>query len=112
MIGSENLFCDLLYEVDLDDFLRDFIDWGLIYVYCYFQWFLDLGVLQYLVGVVDFYDVFDDWLFVYDVIDVLGYYFVIGISGNQFKNVFVVGRFMLELIFYCEVGNDYDCELF
>ena len=37
-------------------------------------------------GVVDLYDVSDDWLPIYDKTDLEGFYVAIGTSGNQYKN--------------------------
>ena len=36
-------------------------------------------------GLVDLYDVSDDWIPIYDKSDLKGYYQAIGTSGNQFK---------------------------
>jgi sarcosine oxidase subunit beta len=61
-------------------------------------------------GVVDLYDVSDDWIPIYDKSDLNGYYMAIGTSGNQFKNAGPVGHMMAELIDYCEQGHDHDQE--
>ena len=37
-------------------------------------------------GIVDLYDVSDDWIPIYDRSDLDGFYMAIGTSGNQFKN--------------------------
>ena len=49
-------------------------------------------------GVVDLYDVSDDWIPIYDRSDLPGFYMAIGTSGNQFKNAPVVGHAMAALI--------------
>ena len=59
-------------------------------------------------GVVDLYDVSDDWIPIYDKSDLPGYYMAIGTSGNQFKNAPVAGLLMSDLIEYCENGKDHD----
>jgi sarcosine oxidase subunit beta len=59
-------------------------------------------------GVVDLYDVSDDWIPIYDKSSVDGYYMAIGTSGNQFKNAPVAGAMMAALIDYCEGGADHD----
>jgi sarcosine oxidase, subunit beta len=59
-------------------------------------------------GVVDLYDVSDDWIPIYDRSDLPGFYMAIGTSGNQFKNAPVVGHLMAELIHRCEEGHDHD----
>jgi sarcosine oxidase, subunit beta len=59
-------------------------------------------------GVVDLYDVSDDWIPIYDRSDLPGFYMAIGTSGNQFKNAPVVGNLMAELIEKVEHGHDHD----
>ena len=59
-------------------------------------------------GVVDLYDVTDDWIPIYDESDLPGFYMAIGTSGNQFKNAPVAGAMMSELIIACEQGCDHD----
>jgi sarcosine oxidase subunit beta len=59
-------------------------------------------------GIVDLYDVSDDWLPIYDRSDLPGFYMAIGTSGNQFKNAPVVGHLMGELIDKVEHGHDHD----
>jgi sarcosine oxidase subunit beta len=61
-------------------------------------------------GVVDLYDVSDDWIPIYDKSDLPGFYMAVGTSGNQFKNAPVVGHLMAELITACEHGHDHDDE--
>jgi glycine/D-amino acid oxidase-like deaminating enzyme len=61
-------------------------------------------------GVVDLYDVSDDWIPIYDASDVGGFYMAIGTSGNQFKNAAPVGHLMAELIDRCEGGHDHDAD--
>ena len=52
----------------------------------------------------------DDWLPIYDVSDLPGFYMAVGTSGNQFKNAPVVGKLMAELIAKVEAGHDHDAE--
>lgn len=59
-------------------------------------------------GVVDLYDVSDDWIPIYDRSDLDGFYMAIGTSGNQFKNAPVVGHLMAEIIDEGEHGHDHD----
>jgi len=59
-------------------------------------------------GVVDLYDVSDDWIPIYDRSDLPGFYMAVGTSGNQFKNAPVVGHVMAELIDRVEHGHDQD----
>jgi len=69
-----------------------------------------LGIPSKMRGVVDLYDVSDDWIPIYDKSSVGGYYMAIGTSGNQFKNASVAGAMMAELIGYCGGGRDHDVE--
>ena len=59
-------------------------------------------------GVVDLYDVSDDWIPIYDKSDLGGFYMAIGTSGNQFKTAPVVGYTMAHLIEKSENGQDHD----
>ena len=59
-------------------------------------------------GVVDLYDVADDWTPIYDRSDLDGFYMAVGTSGHQFKNAGAVGALMAELIDACEGGHDQD----
>ncbi len=59
-------------------------------------------------GVVDLYDVSDDWIPIYDKSDLGGFYMAVGTSGNQYKNGPMVGLLMAELIDACEHGRDHD----
>ena len=59
-------------------------------------------------GVVDLYDVTEDWIPIYDKSCVPGFYMAIGTSGNQFKNAPIAGKMMTALIDYCEAGQDHD----
>lgn len=67
-----------------------------------------LGVPHEKKGVVDLYDVSDDWLPIYDRTDLDGFYLAIGSSGNQYKNAGAVGHLMAELIQAVEAGHDHD----
>ncbi|MGA9598412.1 MAG: FAD-dependent oxidoreductase [Acidimicrobiia bacterium] len=70
----------------------------------------DLPVPQQPKGVVDLYDVSDDWIPVYDRSALDGFYMAVGTSGNQFKNAAVVGYCMAALIDAVEHGADHDNE--
>jgi len=59
-------------------------------------------------GIVDLYDVSDDWIPIYDRTDLDGFYVAIGTSGNQYKNAGVAGHMMAELITAVENGHDHD----
>jgi sarcosine oxidase subunit beta len=59
-------------------------------------------------GVVDMYDVADDWIPIYDRSSLPGLYMAIGTSGHQFKNAGAVGTLMADLVAACESGLDHD----
>ena len=112
LFGSEDPECDLKEWVDPDDFDRDVTE---------AQWKAQVYRLAKRMpayrhpqpsakGVVDLYDVSDDWIPIYDRSDLPGFYLAIGTSGNQFKNAPVVGEMMAELITACERGHDHDAD--
>jgi sarcosine oxidase subunit beta len=69
-----------------------------------------LGVPTARRGVVDLYDVSDDWMPIYDRSALPGFYMAIGSSGNQFKTAPAAGRLMAELIEQVENGHDHDLD--
>ncbi len=69
-----------------------------------------LGVPSTKKGVVDLYDVSDDWIPIYDRTDLDGFYVAIGSSGNQFKNCAVAGHCMARLFEAVEGGHDHDAD--
>ncbi len=70
----------------------------------------DLGVPNQRRGVVDLYDVSDDWIPIYDRTDLPGFYVAIGTSGNQYKNAGVAAHCMAELVEAVEGGHDHDAD--
>ncbi|MCP5012726.1 MAG: FAD-binding oxidoreductase [Aestuariibacter sp.] len=74
------------------------------------QRFPGIGIPNNPKGCVDLYDVTEDWIPIYDRSCVDGYYMACGSSGNQFKNAPVAGKAMVELIDYCESGNNHDLQ--
>lgn len=70
----------------------------------------DLGVPNIKRGVVDLYDVADDWIPIYDKTDLGGFYVAIGTSGNQYKNAGVAGACMAQLVEAVEGGHDHDSD--
>ncbi len=67
-----------------------------------------MGIPGQARGVVDIYDVSDDWAPIYDKSDLDGFYMAVGTSGNQFKNGPIAGQLMADLIDACEQGHDHD----
>ncbi len=110
LIGSEDPECDGREWVDPDDYNRDFTDQWKLQVYRQAQRIPSLGIPSRMKGVVDLYDVADDWIPIYDKSDLAGFYMAIGTSGNQFKTAPVAGALMAELIAACEQGRDHDTE--
>lgn len=108
LIGSEDPECDEREWVDPDDFNREFSEQWRVMVMRLAQRYPDLGIPSQTKGVVELYDVSDDWIPIYDNSDLPGFYMAVGTSGNQFKNAPVVGEMMAELIAACEAGHDHD----
>ncbi len=108
LIGSEDPDCDPREWVDPDGFDRDFSEQSRILVMRAAQRVPSLGIPNRMKGVVELYDVTDDWIPIYDKSDLPGFYMAVGTSGNQFKNAPVVGEMMAELIAACESGHDHD----
>ena len=108
LIGSEDPPCDAREWVDPDDYDRNFSEQWQVQVQRVAQRIPSLPVTSPVQGVVDLYDVTDDWIPIYDTSDLPGFYMAVGTSGNQFKNAPVVGAMMAELIIACERGRDHD----
>lgn len=108
LIGSEEPKCDPLEYVDPDNYNTDFTDQNKTQAYREAMRLPDLQIPNQPQGLVDLYDVSDDWYPIYDKSSLPGFYLAIGTSGNQYKNAPAVGSFMSELIEYCEKGNDHD----
>jgi sarcosine oxidase, subunit beta len=110
LIGSEDPDCDpKMWVEDPDKFERGITEkqWE-AQVYRLARRLPSLRIPTERKGVVDLYDVSDDWIPLYDRSDVGGFYMAIGTSGNQFKNAPVVGHLMAELIDKVEHGHDHD----
>ncbi len=110
LIGSEDPDCDPKVWVEKpDEFDRNVTEaqWE-AQVYRLARRIPTLRIPNERKGVVDLYDVSDDWIPIYDRSDLPGFYMAIGTSGNQFKNAPVVGHLMAELIDRVEHGHDQD----
>lgn len=110
LIGSEEPKCDDLEYVDPDNYNTGFTEQNKTQALREAMRLPDLKIPNQSQGLVDLYDVTDDWYPIYDKSDLPGFYLAIGTSGNQYKNAPAVGSFMSELIQYCEKGNDHDAE--
>ena len=112
LIGSEDPTCDSQVWVDdpadYDDVGSD-AQWN-AQVLRLARRMPSLGVPNEKKGIVDLYDVSDDWIPIYDRTALDGFYVAIGSSGNQFKNAPVAGYCMSELIDAIENGHDHDAD--
>ena len=108
--GSQGTSFDSADAVDPDNFDRNFTNTSNEPVYRLAQRIPTLGIPNQTQGIVDLWDVTEDWIPVYDCSDLAGYYLAIGTSGNQFKTAPVVGVLMAELINACENGHNHDAE--
>ena len=112
LIGSTEPECDPLEWVDNPDEYRATLtedEHQLLVLRCARR-IPSLGVPQKKRGVVDLYDVTDDWTPIYDKSDLPGFYMAVGTSGNQFKNAPIAGHCVAELIAAVEGGLDHDSE--
>lgn len=110
LVGSEDPECDPREWVDPDAWDRNFSEQWRIQALRAAQRIPGLGIPSQMKGIVDLYDVSDDWIPIYDRSSVPGYYMAIGTSGNQFKNAPVAGVLMAELIEKVQAGHDHDAE--
>ena len=108
LIGSEDPECDDREFVDPDDYDSSFTDQWTTQAMREAQRIKGLPIPNQAQGVVDLYDVSDDWIPIYDKSDLPGYYMAVGTSGNQYKNAPIAGVLMAELIQRVEAGHDHD----
>lgn len=109
LVGSEDPECDEReYVADADDFDRNFTEQWTTQAHRYAQRVPEIGIPNRMSGVVDLYDVTEDWIPIYDRSALPGFYMAVGSSGNQFKNAPIAGKLMAALVDYCEAGNDHD----
>ena len=112
LIGSEDPLCDPKEWIsDPDNYNQQVTEsqWK-AQVYRCARRIPQLKIPSRTSGVVDLYDVSDDWLPIYDKSALKGFYMAIGSSGNQFKNAPVAGHCMAELIDACEKGQEHDSD--
>ena len=112
LIGSEDPLCDPKeWIADPDNYNQQVTEsqWK-AQVYRCARRIPQLKIPSRTSGVVDLYDVSDDWLPIYDKSALKGFYMAIGSSGNQFKNAPVAGHCMAELIDACEKGQKHDSD--
>ncbi len=108
LIGSEDPACDKHDWVDDEDFNREFTEQWTHQVHRYAQRVPSLGIPSRTRGVVELYDVTEDWIPIYDKSSLPGFYMACGSSGNQYKNAPIAGKMMAALVDYCEGGGDHD----
>lgn len=112
LVGSEDPECDGKEWVeDPDAFYREVTDDQFkAQVYRLARRIPSLSIPNRQQGIVDLYDVSDDWIPIYDTSDLGGFYLAVGTSGNQYKNGPVVGYMMAEIIHACENGRNHDAD--
>lgn len=109
--GSEDPDCDPKEWIeDPDDFNRNLTEQAKAQAYRLSLRIPELRIPNQIQGIVDLYDVTDDWMPIYDKSDLPGYYMAVGTSGNQYKNAPVVGKMMTEIITRCQAGHDHDAD--
>jgi len=108
LVGSLDPNCDGQEWVDPDDYDQGFTDQWRTQVLRKAQRIPELPIPIQQRGIVDLYDVSDDWLPIYDASDLPGFFMAVGTSGSQFKNAPVVGKLMADLITRVEAGHDHD----
>jgi sarcosine oxidase subunit beta len=112
LVGSEDPDCDAREWVDNPDrFNRDVtLEQYHAQTYRLAKRIPSLRIPNRPNGIVDLYDVSDDWIPIYDKSDLPGFYLAIGTSGNQYKNGPVIGQLLAEIIDACEAGQDHDSD--
>lgn len=112
LVGSQDPDCDpQIWVEDPDEFERAITeDQWKAQVLRLARRIPSLGVPGEKKGVVDLYDVSDDWIPIYDKTDLPGFYVAIGTSGNQFKNCHIAAYCLTKLIQEVEAGHDHDAD--
>ncbi|MDH3732357.1 MAG: FAD-binding oxidoreductase [Gemmatimonadota bacterium] len=111
LIGSEDPPCDdFEWVADPDNYDNTFSGQWQTQVMREAQRLQGLPIPETQQGLVDLYDVSDDWIPIYDKSDLPGFYMAVGTSGNQYKNGPVAGQLMAHLIERVEGGHDHDAE--
>jgi sarcosine oxidase, subunit beta len=112
LIGGEDAECDPHDWIDIehpDDFVREITpEFWETQVLRLARRIPSLGVPHQKLGVVDCYDVADDWIPIYDKSDLPGFFMLVGTSGNQYKNATVAAHCVCEMIDANESGHDTD----
>lgn len=110
LVGSEDPACDEQEWIeDPDDFNAEItVDQWKAQVYRLSKRIPKLPIPNSPKGIVDLYDVSDDWIPIYDKSDLPGFYLAIGTSGNQYKNGPTIGYLMAQIIEACQNGRDHD----
>ncbi|GIT54501.1 MAG: hypothetical protein Ct9H300mP16_16610 [Pseudomonadota bacterium] len=106
--GSDGYEVEGEQIADPDDFDRNLSGSVMESIYRLGQRIPSLGIPNSVSGIVDLWDVSDDWIPIYDRSDLAGFYLAVGTSGNQFKTAPAVGELMAELVSACEDGQDHD----
>lgn len=111
LVGSQDPECDPREWVDNPDIYNRSVSdeqWQ-AQVFRLAQRIPSLPIPGQAKGIVDLYNVSDDWIPIYDKSDLGGFYMAVGTSGNQYKNGPMAGLLMAELIDACEHGQASRC---
>ncbi len=98
LIGTTDPECDGENVVDPDTYSDQLSEQWTAQVYRAALRFPELALENQARGTVGLYDVSEDWIPIYDVTELAGYYVGIGTSGNQFKNAPLIGAIMKAII--------------
>ena len=107
LLGSVDLECDGREYVDPDDYDQTINEQWEVQMLRANRRLPALGMPHEKKGIVDLYDVSDDWIPIYDRTDLDGFYVATGTSGNQYKNAGSAAQ-MGDLIEAVEAGHDHD----
>lgn len=112
LVGGTEPACDELEWVDDPDHYNDSttVEKFETTVYRLARRVPEFGVPHRPVGLAALYDVSDDWVPIYDVSSLPGWFMACGTSGNQFKNAPLAGQFIRALVDAAAAGHDHDAE--
>lgn len=108
LVGSLEPPCDVLEYVAPDNYQESLSDQWTNQVWRTALRFPGLGIPNSASGYAALYDVSDDWIPIYDITDIKGFFLAIGTSGNQFKNAPLVGEILASIIQYQNSGRNHD----
>jgi glycine/D-amino acid oxidase-like deaminating enzyme len=110
LVGGTEAECDRLEWVDDPDRFDEYptVEKFETTMYRLARRLPEFGVPVRPVGLAALYDVADDWVPIYDMSCIEGWFMACATSGNQFKNAPLAGKFMLAIIDAAAAGRDHD----